>query len=63
MWNDLLSAMALVLVLEGLLPFITPDGYRKAVLSMIKMDDRKLRMAGLVSMMAGILLLSIFRGQ
>lgn len=62
MWNDLLSAMALVLVIEGLLPFLTPEGYRRAMLSMIKMDDRKLRMAGFVSMLAGLLLLSVFRG-
>lgn len=62
MWNDLLSAMALVLVFEGLLPFLTPEGYRRAMLSMIQMEDKKLRLAGLTSMLAGVLLLTLFRG-
>ena len=62
MWDDLLRAIALVLVIEGLLPFLTPDGYRRAVLSMIQMEDRKLRFAGLTSMLAGVLLLTFFRG-
>lgn len=61
MWDDLLSAMALVLVFEGLLPFLTPTGYRKAMLSMIAMNDRQLRTAGLVSMIGGVLLLYLFR--
>jgi uncharacterized protein YjeT (DUF2065 family) len=54
--------MALVLVFEGLLPFLTPDGYRKAMWTMIQLDDRKLRLAGLTSMLAGVLLLALFRG-
>lgn len=62
MWDDLLRAIALVLVIEGLLPFLTPDGYRRAVLSMIQMDDKKLRFAGLTSMLVGLLLLTLFRG-
>jgi uncharacterized protein YjeT (DUF2065 family) len=61
MWDELLSAMALVLVFEGLLPFLTPNGYRKAMLSMIAMNDRQLRTAGLVSMVGGVLLLYLFR--
>ena len=61
MWEDLLSAMALVLVLEGLLPFLTPTGYRKAMLSMMALNDRQLRSAGLVSMVSGVVLLYLFR--
>lgn len=61
MWQDILSALALVLVIEGLLPFISPEGYRRAVQSMLNMDDRKLRFAGLSSMLLGLLLLTLFR--
>ncbi|MCF6211690.1 MAG: DUF2065 domain-containing protein [Gammaproteobacteria bacterium] len=61
MWQDLFSALALVLVIEGLLPFLTPTGYRKAMLTMLEMDDRKLRIMGLVSMLAGLLFLYLVR--
>ncbi len=61
MWQDLFSALALVLVIEGLLPFLTPGGYRKVVTSMLDMDDRKLRMMGLISMFAGLFFLYLVR--
>ncbi len=61
MWQDLLSALALVLVFEGLLPFLTPTGYRKAMISMLQMDDRKLRVIGLGSMLAGLFFLYLIR--
>ena len=61
MWQDFFSALALVLVIEGLLPFLTPDGYRKAMISMLQMHDRSLRLMGLASMMAGLLLLYLVR--
>lgn len=57
MWQDFFSALALVLVFEGLLPFLTPTGYRKAMISMLQMDDRKLRVMGLGSMLAGLFFL------
>ncbi len=57
MWNELLSALALVLVIEGLFPFISPAGLRKRILAMLEMDDRQIRIAGLASMMIGLLLL------
>ena len=62
MWDDFLSAIALVLVIEGILPFLSPGGYRRAVLSMVQMHDKNLRTAGLISMLAGLFLLYIFRG-
>ena len=59
--SDLWPALALVLVIEGLLPAITPDGYRKAMLSMTQMDSRSIRITGLVSMIAGALFLYILK--
>ena len=59
--QDLLAAIALVLVLEGILPFLTPDGMRKVMTQMASMDDRSLRMSGLVSMIVGLTLLYFIR--
>ncbi len=51
------AALALVLVIEGLLPAISPRTYRKAMLSVAQMDSRSIRITGLVSMIAGALFL------
>ena len=61
MWGDLLAAIALVLVIEGILPFINPQGLRKTLQMMSELDDRSLRWLGLVSMLAGVGLLYIVR--
>ncbi len=57
MGRDLLIAVALVLVIEGVLPFLSPGGMRKAWTQMASLDDRTLRIAGLVSMLAGAIIL------
>ena len=59
--QDLFSALALMLVFEGILPFLTPDGHRKVMTQMAGMDDRTLRMTGLISMVAGLCLLLLIR--
>ncbi len=61
MWQDLWAALALVLVIEGILPFINPNGMRNAWQQMAQMDDKSLRIAGLVSMIAGLIVLSLVR--
>lgn len=57
MWHDLLVALALVLVIEGILPFLNPAGWRDMMLKAAQMDDRSLRLVGLVSMIIGVILL------
>ena len=57
MWTNLLAALALVMVIEGLLPAISPRSYRKAMFTLMQMDSRAIRITGLVSMIAGALLL------
>ena len=57
MWNDLWVAMALMLVLEGIAPFLSPDTLRRMLVTVAQMDNRTLRMAGLVNMLAGVGLL------
>ena len=61
MWTDLFSALALVLVLEGILPFINPVGMKKMFITAAQLNDRSMRMTGLVSMVAGLLLLYYVR--
>jgi uncharacterized protein len=60
-WTDLLSAIALVMVIEGLLPFANPRGSRRTMAMLAQMPDEKLRLAGLVSIVAGAVLLWIVR--
>ena len=59
MWEDLFRALALVLVIEGILPFISPDGWRQAMTQASRLSDKTLRSIGFASMIAGVLLLSI----
>lgn len=61
MWQDLWAALALVLVIEGILPFISPNGMRSAWQRMAQMDDRTLRITGLLSMIAGLMVLGLVR--
>jgi len=57
MWQDLLRAVALVMIIEGVLPFLSPGFLRDALARFQEMDDRALRAAGLVSMLIGLGLL------
>ncbi|MFQ5643366.1 MAG: DUF2065 domain-containing protein [Thiogranum sp.] len=57
MWNELWIAVALMLVMEGIVPFLSPDTVRRMVITMAQMDDRSMRIAGLLSMLAGLGLL------
>jgi uncharacterized protein YjeT (DUF2065 family) len=56
-WSDLFTAFALYLVLEGILPFLSPPALRKTMQAFIEMDDAKLRVMGFGSMLAGAVLL------
>lgn len=60
--NDLWAAFALVLIIEGLLPFLSPRGYRQAVEQMASQSDSALRIVGLVLMLAGLGALALIRG-
>ena len=63
MWDDFWAALALVLVIEGMLPFLNPGGWRRLLLTLTRADDRSLRIAGLVFMLAGVALLYWVRGD
>jgi uncharacterized protein YjeT (DUF2065 family) len=60
-WNDLLAAVALLLVIEGMVPFLNPKSLRQMLETVSQLDDRTLRIIGLVSMIFGLVLLAIVR--
>jgi hypothetical protein len=57
MWKEGLIALCLVFVIEGMMPFVSPGQWRQTLLLLIQMDDRKIRMMGLISMLIGTALL------
>lgn len=59
LWQDLARAFALVLVLEGLWPFVSPARWRNAILRVTTLDDRMLRSFGLASMICGLVVLQV----
>jgi len=61
MWQELWVALALLLVIEGIMPFISPKGLRESLLTMASLSDRTLRVGGLISMVLGVLLLYLIR--
>ncbi len=61
MGNILLTALALMLIIEGLLPFLVPGFWRTAFRRITEMSDGQLRFIGLTSMLAGLLLLFFSR--
>lgn len=61
MWQDFFTALALVLVIEGIMPFFNPQGWRQTMSTIAQMDDKALRIIGLVSMAVGVVLLYLVR--
>jgi hypothetical protein len=56
-WHQLAVALALVFVIEGMVPFLAPARWRKLVRVMAELDDRTMRVMGLFSMLLGLGLL------
>ena len=56
-WQVLPVALALVLIIEGILPFVSPTRWRVMIATVAQMEDRVIRNFGLGSMMLGLLLL------
>lgn len=56
-----LSAVGLMLVMEGIMPFLSPRAFRRTLAAVAQGDDRVLRSVGLLSMLAGAALLYFVR--
>jgi uncharacterized protein len=59
-WDVLLGACALMLVIEGLLPFISPTAWRRVFERATQMSDGQIRFLGLSSMLCGLITLWAF---
>ncbi|MBT8443633.1 MAG: DUF2065 domain-containing protein [Gammaproteobacteria bacterium] len=61
-WSDLFAAFALYLILEGLLPFVSPGNWRKSLMMLSQFNDGQLRAFGFASIAVGLGLLLLVRG-
>ena len=61
-WPDFAAALGLLLVFEGVLPFLNPAGIRRVLAAVSAQSDKSLRMAGGASMLAGLVVLWLVRG-
>lgn len=61
MWQELLRALAIVLVLEGILPFLSPLSWKRYLQQMLGVPNRALRVVGFGMMLAGVILLYTVR--
>ncbi len=57
MWESLLQAVCLLLIIEGIIPFLYPSKWRSLVAKLALIDDRQLRTIGFFSMLLGVGLL------
>ena len=60
-WPDLAAALGLLLVIEGLLPLLSPAGLRRLLAAASTSSDNALRTAGAVSLVAGLAVLWLAR--
>ncbi len=57
----LLGALALMLIFEGLMPFLSPRGWRSMFERAMAMTDGQIRFIGLMSIVIGLVLLAVWR--
>ncbi|MBT8098699.1 MAG: DUF2065 domain-containing protein [Gammaproteobacteria bacterium] len=60
-WTEILTAFALVLIIEGLLPFASPNRYRQMVAQLVMLGDNHIRTVGLVIIVIGLVMLFVVR--
>lgn len=61
MIDTLLMAFGLMLVIEGVLPFLSPNRWRDTFRRLIAFSDGQIRFVGLTSMLVGVIILAVFR--
>jgi uncharacterized protein len=61
MWYELAKAFCLLLVLEGIMPFVAPGRWRQVAEQLARIDDRSMRIIGAVSMLVGAVLLFLVK--
>lgn len=58
-WQDLFKVLGMVLVVEGLMPFIVPDRWRNMMVKITSQNNSSLRSMGFFSMIVGLIIISI----
>lgn len=61
MSDTLMLAFALMLIIEGILPFVAPQTWRETFARLVQFSDGQIRFIGLTSMLVGLILMMIFR--
>ena len=61
-WADLFAGLAFYLVLEGLFPFLAPQQWRRSLAALASLEEGRLRLFGLATVIAGLVLLFSVRG-
>ncbi len=61
-WDDLWAAIALMLIIEGIMPFINPGAFRQMIKTVSEMEDKNVRVLGAVWMGLGLITLYWVRG-
>ena len=62
MWQDFGTALCLVLIIEGVVPFLYPNRWKEMSIRMGDIDASMMRWVGLASMLLGTLMLYLIRG-
>lgn len=57
MWQEIGIAFSMLLVIEGIIPFLYPQRWKNMVQTLAQLDNRSMRIMGLVSMLLGTALL------
>jgi uncharacterized protein YjeT (DUF2065 family) len=60
-WTDLFAALAIVCILEGVMPFINPSGMKRLLSRIASLEERDMRIAGFISMALGLTILFLVR--
>ncbi len=59
--SELWAAMAIAIIFEGMMPFISPKSWRETILKMARLPDHKIRIIGITAMIVGLILLTLSR--
>jgi uncharacterized protein YjeT (DUF2065 family) len=60
-WTDLFAALAIVCIIEGVMPFINPSGVKRLLSRIASSEDRDMRIAGVILMAVGLTILFVVR--
>jgi uncharacterized protein len=60
-WSELCAGLAIASIIEGMMPFLNPAAMRRLLQRLTAMEDRELRLGGLASMLAGLVILYLVR--